>query len=47
MALISVTPMTLRNCGLMIQSWISRKSVGVYGVPSGFFAPSCVSTVHR
>jgi hypothetical protein len=29
MVLISVTPGTLRSCGLMIQSWISRRSVGV------------------
>jgi len=27
--LISVTPGTVRSCGLMIQSWISRRSVGV------------------
>jgi hypothetical protein len=47
MELISATPATLRNCGLMIQSWISRRSVGVYGVPSAFFAPGLASTVHR
>src|SRR3546814_14060850 len=47
MELISVTPATLRNWGLITQSCISRRYVGVYGLPSGFSASSSASTVNR
>jgi hypothetical protein len=42
----SVTPGTLRNCGRTIQSWMVRRSVGVYSPPSGLRAPGSGSTVH-
>ena len=42
--LTSVTPGTVRICGLMTQSWISRRSVTLYAVPSGFRASGSAST---
>ena len=46
MVLTSMTPGTLRSCGLMIQSWIVRRSVSVKAPPPGAFAPSLASTVY-
>ena len=46
MVLTSLTPATLRNCGLMIQSCAVRRSLGVYGLPSALLPPSFASTVY-
>jgi hypothetical protein len=42
--LTSITPGMVRSCGLMIQSWMVRSSVGVNSAPVGDFAPALAST---
>ena len=47
MVLTSVTPGTVRSCGRITQSWIVRRSIGVYGrAVARLVAPGSASTVH-
>ena len=42
----TVTPGTVRSCGLITQSWSVRRSVGSIGRPSSCTAPGSGSTVY-